>query len=70
MVSHFYHVEVVFNNYHGVAAVDKSAQDIKEYAYILKMKTCCWLVKNKQGLSGVAFRQFGGKLHSLALATR
>ena len=47
-------VEVVLNDYHRVATVDKALQHVHEHAYVFEMEACGGFVEYVDGLSGVA----------------
>ena len=70
VVGQFYHIEIVLDDEHRVAAVHKALQHVHQDADVLKVKTRGGLVEYVEGLAGVALRQLGGQFHALALAAR
>ena len=54
----------------GVATVDEFLEHVDQDADVFEMQAGGGLVENVEGLSGVALREFGGQLHSLALSAR
>src|SRR5665811_1910935 len=63
-------VEVVLNDEHGVAAVNKTVEHAHQHAHVLEMETRRWLVKDIEGSTRIALRQLGGELDALGLSAR
>ena len=68
-VSSLNHVEVVLNDQHGVALVDKTAQHREQAADIFKVQTGRRFIEQINGVTGGALREFGRQLHSLGFTT-
>ena len=68
VVSQFYDVEIMLDDYHRIATVDEFLHHVHENADVLKVQTGGRLVQDEERLARVALAQFGGKLYALALA--
>ena len=66
----FDHVEIMFNHDHSIACLNQFMQYFQQLTHVLEMKPCCGLIKNIQGSSGRAPRQFLGQFHPLRLTSR
>ena len=66
VVSQFYDVEVVLDDYHRIATVDEFLHYVHENADVLEVQTGGRFVQNEERLARVALAQFGGKLYALA----
>ncbi len=67
-VRRFDHIQVVFDNQHGIAGFDESVQDIQQHLDIGKVETRGRFVQEVQRLAGTAFDQFACQLDPLRFA--
>ena len=70
MVGQFDDIHVVLYHDDGVATLHDALQHVHEDADVLEMQARGGLVEDIEGLSRVAFRQFGSQFHALALTAR
>lgn len=61
----FDHIQIVFNDNDCISISRKSSENLGQLMDICKMKSCCRLVQNINGLSGTSFTQLGSKLDPL-----
>src|ERR1700674_3042848 len=61
-------VEVVLNDEHRVASVNKPVQHGEEHPHVLEMEAGGRLVKDVEGATGVPLRKFRGEFDSLRLS--
>ena len=67
-VGGFDDVEIVFNDNHGIAAVDEFAEDFEEAIDVVGVETGSWLVEDVEGFAGAAAGEFGGEFDALGFA--
>ena len=68
MVRAFDHVEIVFDDDHGVAPVDEALQDVDESRDVVGRESRRRFVENVERLAGRAFGELGGQFHALRFA--
>ena len=68
IVRNLYHVEVMLNENHGVAAVHELLKHLYELMDVGGVEPCGGLVKNIDGFPGGALRKLGGELNTLGFA--
>ena len=59
----------MLNYYHSITLVNKSVHDLDQLLNIRKVKTCCGLIKDINGLAGSDLGKLGCKLDPLSLTT-
>ena len=69
VIRHFDDIEVMLDNDDRVALIDQFIQYIHQDADILKVQSGSRFVKNIKRLARITLGEFGGQLHTLALAT-
>lgn len=67
-VGGFYHMEVMFDNNHGIPARDELVQDSEETFNVVSMETGRWLVEDVESASGRATGEFGCEFDPLSFA--
>lgn len=68
-VGAFDHLQIVLDNDHSVAKVDESIDSLEELGYIMKVKSCRWLIKDEHDMAvRRILAQERSQLHSLGLA--
>ncbi len=56
---------------HRMTMIDKGIERLQQFVDIMKMKSCCGLIKYKENMPGTFFlAQEVSQLHSLALTSR
>ena len=66
----FHHVQIVFDDQHRVARVDKFVQHLEQHFDVGEVQTGCRLVEQIQRAAGGFLDQLAGELDSLGLSTR
>ena len=61
-------VEVMFDDDDGIATVYERVEHLHQDADVLEVEARGRLVEDVDGLARIAFREFGGQFHALALA--
>ena len=69
-VGRFDHVEIVFDDQHRIAGVDKVLQHFQQQLDVGKMQTGRRFVQHVQCFAGAALDQFAGQLDSLGFTAR
>ena len=62
-----YHIQIMFDNDHSIAALRQTLQDLHQLVYIRKMQTCGRLIQNIHRLSGASLTQLRCQLNPLCL---
>ena len=60
--------QIVFDNEHGVAGIDKAVQDVEEQPDVGKVEAGCRFVEHVEGLTGALLDQFAGEFDPLGFA--
>lgn len=63
-------MEVVFDDNHGIAAIDKSVEDAEKAIDIVGVETGGGFIKNVESVASGATREFGGEFDALGFAAR
>ena len=61
---------VVLDNEDGVSASDECIERLHQTLDIVEMKSCGWLIEDKQGGLGLFEAEIVGEFHALILTTR
>src|SRR4051812_13814681 len=69
MVSHFYYIEIVFDDQYTVPPVNQFVQHVQQMLNILKMKAGSGLIEDIEGFTCIFFTQLSCQFNTLRLAT-
>ena len=68
-VDRFDHVQVVFDDDHGIACVDEAVEDFQQLANVVEMQTGRRFIEQIQGLARLWSSQFGSQFDALCFAS-
>src|SRR5262245_17494648 len=57
IVCHLDDIQVMLNHHDGVSQSDKTAQNVEQFLYVMKMETGGRLIQNVEGLAGGSDRK-------------